>query len=86
MFEATFTFLAWAGVVMLMVLGIAFAIGHTKESGVRLTAFLVFVAFYFLLLGLRFMIGMNGGDGLFLGDLLASLALTFFWVMRQRQS
>ena len=54
MFEATFTFLAWAGVVMLMVLGIAFALGHTKESGVRLTAFLVFVAFYFFAAWLAF--------------------------------
>jgi hypothetical protein len=41
-----------------------------------------FIAFFFLLLGLRFMLGPAGGEeNVFLGDLFASLALTFFWVM-----
>lgn len=78
--------LMWSGVVALLALGITFALGRTKEVGGRLTAFLVFVAFSFLLLGLRLMISSAADEGLFLGDLLASLAMTFFWVMRQRQS
>lgn len=46
-----------------------------------------FVAFYFLLIGLRFMVGSIGQDdnGVFLGALFASLALTFFWVMRKEK-
>ena len=45
----------------------------------------VFVAFYFLLLGLRFMVGHVGGDDeVFLGGFFASLALTFFWAIRRK--
>ncbi len=46
----------------------------------------VFVAFYLLLLGLRFMVASTVDDGIFVGGLLASLALTFFWAMWRKQS
>ena len=78
--------LTWSGVVALLALGITFALGPTKEAGAGLVVFLLFVAFFFLLLGLRLMISSAADEGLFLGDLLASLAMTFFWVTRQRQS
>lgn len=42
------------------------------------------VAFYFLLLALRFMFGPINDSSVLLGDLFASLALTFFWAMRRK--
>jgi divalent metal cation (Fe/Co/Zn/Cd) transporter len=51
---------------------------HLKE------AVLAFVAFYFLLLGLRFMAGSISDSLVLLGDLFASLALTFFWLTRRK--
>ena len=46
----------------------------------RLDAAASFVAFYFLLLGLRLMINPAGDPG-FLPALFAALSLTYFWVM-----
>jgi hypothetical protein len=72
------------GVVILLILGVAFAIGPVKGGRPpRLEAFFAFLAFFFLILGLRLMIGEPNPLAV-LGDIFASLALTFFWVLRRK--
>lgn len=77
----------WFALAALLVFGLAYAIRPAEGVGRPLKETLeAFIAFYFLLLGLRFMVGPNGDDGaIFLGDLFASLALTYFWVTRKKQ-
>jgi len=53
---------------------------HLAES---VTAF---IAFFFLLLGLRMLMpAFFPQDNILLGDLFASLGLTYFWVTRKKQ-
>jgi len=67
---------------ILTILAVAF-VPVLRESPADATR--AFIAFFFLLLGLRLMVGSVGGDGnLFLGDFFASLALTFFWLLRRK--
>jgi hypothetical protein len=46
---------------------------------------LTFIACYFLLLGLRLMVGSVNDPLVLLGDFFASLALTFFWSTRKNR-
>jgi hypothetical protein len=61
--------------LLLIVVGFSFA-----SRRLLLTLLAVFVAFYLVLLGLRMMLGEINGGSVLLGDLLASLGLTFFWL------
>jgi hypothetical protein len=76
----------WLTLVALLVFGLAYAFRPAEGVGRHLKeTVLAFVAFYFLLLGLRMMVGPIGPDGPLLGDFFASLALTFFWATRRGQ-
>jgi hypothetical protein len=76
------------GALILLSFGVILALHPANGAHPRVTtdeAVFAFIAFYFLLLGLRFMVGSVGnGGGIFLGDLFASLALTYFWSMRRK--
>jgi hypothetical protein len=62
-----------------LVFGLAYALRPVEDFGRHLReAILAFIAFYFLLLGLRFMIGSMNDDLVLFGDLFASLALNLF--------
>jgi formate hydrogenlyase subunit 3/multisubunit Na+/H+ antiporter MnhD subunit len=61
--------------LLLIVVGFSFA-----SRRLLLTLLAVFVAFYLVLLGLRMMLGEINGGSVLLGNLLASLGLTFFWL------
>jgi hypothetical protein len=72
------------GVLLLLILVTAF--GPTFKAH-RAEAAPTFIAFYFLLLGLRLLIGSSGDEGglfMFLGAFFASLPLTYFWLTRKR--
>ena len=72
------------GALVLLVIGIVLALRPVEAIPHTETAF-AFISFYFLLLGLHFMFGGPAADdGILLGDLFASLALTFFWATRRR--
>jgi hypothetical protein len=72
------------GAVILLLLGVGFAVGPVKGGRPPLVeAFFAFLAFFFLILGLRLMVGEPSPLAV-VGDLFASLALTFFWVMRRK--
>jgi hypothetical protein len=55
-----------------------------NETAPWVELFFVFIAFYFLLLGLRMLLGNMSVPEPLVGALLASLALTFFWAMRKK--
>jgi hypothetical protein len=67
-----------------LLLAIHFAIGSQNRSIRILEAICVFIAFFFLLIGFRLLIGNAGDDALF-GSALASMSLTFFWLMLRKQ-
>jgi hypothetical protein len=70
------------------VLGVAFALGWAKSAIPHLAteAAFAFVAFFFLILGISMVAGSVNNPDILLDDLLPFLALTFFWLMRRRQS
>jgi hypothetical protein len=72
--------------VALLVVGISFALSPGKSPGPMIDAFFVLVSFFFLLMGLRYVFGGVGNDNPLAGAFIASLALTFFWFKRRRQS
>jgi hypothetical protein len=73
------------GAVILLLLGVAFAVGPIKGGRPpAVEAVFAFVALYFVLLGLRSMFGGVHDPEVLLGDLFASLGLTFFWAMRNK--
>jgi hypothetical protein len=75
------------GAIALLLSGLAFELDPNKgaKSYALKEALFVFIAFYFVLLGLRMMVGILSGDSsILLGDLFASLALTFFWAMKRK--
>jgi hypothetical protein len=74
------------GSVAPLLLGINFSLGPTKEAKSLIEAGFVFAAFFFLLLGLHFIVGSGNDDSALVGAFLASLALTFFWTIRKRKS
>jgi accessory gene regulator protein AgrB len=75
----------WFTLVALLVFGLAYALRPAEAVGRHVKeTILAFVAFYFLLLGLRFMVGPITDTAVLLGDLFASLALTFFWLTRKK--
>ena len=77
----------WLTLVALLVFGLAYALRPAEGEGRHLKEILLaFVAFYFLLLGLRMIAGFIHDPEILLGDFFASLALTFFWAMRRKES
>ena len=72
--------------VALLVLGISFATSPDKSPRPMTDAFFVLVSFFFLLMGLRYLFGGVGNDNPLAGAFIASLALTFFWFKRRKQS
>lgn len=73
-----------AGFVLLLIV-LALAFGPTLRAHLAETV-TAFIAFFFLLFGLRIMMSPFGPEGSFwLGDLFASLGLTYFWVTRKKQ-
>jgi hypothetical protein len=84
MFQSMPALIFGFGLVGTMLLGINFAIGPTKEDRPMVEAIFTFIAFFFLLLGLKVMFFSFGDLGL-IGDLFASLALTFLWLMLRRR-
>jgi hypothetical protein len=74
-------------IVVFLVLVLAFAFGvafaPARARYPRLEAFFAFLAFFFLILGLRLMVGEPNPLAV-VGDLFASLSLTFFWVLRRK--
>jgi len=78
-----------AGIILvfavgMLLLGISATFAPIKGFTPRVEAFCVFVACFFLLLGLRLVFGEIHDDNVFVGSLLASLAVTFFWAMRRK--
>jgi hypothetical protein len=73
------------GAVAFLLLGLAFAPGpaQTPRPHLITEAVFAFVAFCFLLLLLRIVVGPTNDPMLLPGDLFASFALTFFWVIRK---
>jgi hypothetical protein len=70
--------------IVVFVLILAFAFGPTYKANIA-WAIPAFIAFFFLLLGLRMIFGPSGpDDNILLGDFLASPALTYFWVVRRK--
>jgi hypothetical protein len=84
MFQTTPQLIFGLGVVVTMLLGIRFAISPHREGKHGLEAIFGFISFFLLLFGLQVMVP-SSGEPWPIGDLLASLALTFFWCMRRRQ-
>jgi len=71
-------------VVWLLVLSVfAAALGPTLWANLG-ESIRTFVAFYLLLVGLGFMLSPNAGGGILIGPLIASLPLTYFWVLRRK--
>jgi hypothetical protein len=76
-------FIGAAFVLLLIVLALAFVPTLRADFAEIVTAF---IAFFFLLFGVRVMMSPFGPEGSFwLGDLFASLGLTYFWVTRKKQ-
>jgi predicted Na+-dependent transporter len=69
--------------VVFLLIGLTFAFGPSRAP-VLLDALRAFVAFFFLLLGLRMTFSSIRDPEPLLGAFFASLALTFFWVMVRR--
>ncbi|MGD0990386.1 MAG: hypothetical protein ABR874_21470 [Candidatus Sulfotelmatobacter sp.] len=76
----------YLALVALVVFWLAYAVRPAQGVGRHVKeTFLAFIAFYFLILGLRMMAPRTGPDEVvLLGDLFASLGLTFFWAARRR--
>jgi len=72
--------------VVVVLLGISATFTPIRGFTPRVEAVCVFVACFFLLLGLRMVFGEMYGDGPVIGSLLASLAVTFFWRMWRKSS
>ncbi len=73
----------FGSVIVILGLGISFAlIGALRRA--KAEVFFAFASFFFLLLGLRLMIGSVNDDAPLVGDFIASLALTFFWASRRK--
>ncbi len=66
-----------------LLLGLVFAL-WTAVRTFPLEAARVFVASYFMLPGLRMVFGGVHDPEILLGDLFASLGLTYFWIMRRK--
>jgi hypothetical protein len=87
MLASTFALILGVGAIAFLALGISYGLGPARSSKSLTEAIFVFVAFFFLLLGLSIMFaGGSSNANVLLGDLFASLALTFFWVMRKKPS
>ncbi len=72
------------GAIVLLVVLLAFAFGPVIRAHIN-EALPAFIAFFLLLLGLRMVFTSAGPEGnILLGDFLASLALTYFYVNRTR--
>jgi hypothetical protein len=72
------------GLVVFVLIILAFAFGPILKPYFTETV-PAFIGFFFLLLGLRMMLSPTGPEGnVLLGDFLASLALTYFWVKRRK--
>lgn len=85
--EQVLTLALWVMLAALLVFWLAYAFRPAQGFGRHLKeSVFAFIAFYLLLLGLRMMLSSITHDGVFLGDLFASLALTFFWIVRRKQS
>jgi hypothetical protein len=70
--------------IVFFVVILAFVFGPTYKANIA-QAVPAFIAFFFLLLGLRVIFAPSGPEGnILLGDIFASLALTYFWVLRKK--
>ena len=67
------------GVLALLLILLAFAFSLASKRLLP-TLLALFIAFYLVLLGLRMMLGEINDGPVLLGDLLASLGFTFFWL------
>jgi hypothetical protein len=74
------------GVAIVLVLAVlALVFGPTLRANLA-EAVPAFIAFFLLLLGLRMIMPAIGPEGnILLGDLFASLGLTYFWVTRKKR-
>ncbi len=65
------------GVLALLLIVVGFSLASKRLLPTLLA---LFIAFYLVLLGLRMMLGEINDGPVLLGDLLASLGLTFLWL------
>ena len=75
------TMIVGIGVLALLLIVVGFSFASRR---LLLTMLAVFIAFYLVLLGLRMMFDVLCDGSVFLGDLLASLGFTFFWLELRR--
>lgn len=69
--------------LLFVLLVLAFALGPAFRASLN-EAFPSFIAFFFLLLRLRIAFAEFHDPEILLGDLFASLGLTYFWIMRRK--
>ncbi len=79
----SYAILQWV-VILLVVFVVAAALGPTLWANLG-ESIRAFVAFYLLLVGLGLTFSPAAGmSGAFIGGLIASLPLTYFWVLRRK--